>query len=124
MAWEFDSDRPIYTQIVEKLSIEIAAGRLTPGERMLSVRDLAAEAGVNPNTVQRALTELERNGLVIAMRGGAGRYVSGDSKAHDDTKTKLLKEKTLGYIESIRSLGLNDEEILELVKECMKKEDE
>lgn len=123
MAWEFDSDRPIYTQIVEKLSVEIAAGRLTPGERMLSVRDLAAEAGVNPNTVQRALAELERNGLVVAMRGGGGRFVSDDSKAHDETKAKLLREKTAVYIDGIRSLGLTDDEILDLVKKCLTKEE-
>lgn len=123
MAWEFESDRPIYTQIVEKLSVEIAAGRLTPGERMLSVRDLAAEAGVNPNTVQRALIELERNGLVVAMRGGGGRFVSDDSKAHDETRVKLLREKTDVYIDGIRSLGLTDGEIIDLVKKCLTKEE-
>ncbi len=123
MAWEFDSERPIYAQIVEKLSVEIAAGRLTPGERMPSVRDLAAEAGVNPNTVQRALTELERNGLVISMRGGAGRFVSEDTAAKDETRDRLIAEKAYGFIESVRALGLTDDEIIALINICLTKEE-
>ncbi len=123
MAWEFDSERPIYAQIVEKLSVEIAAGRLTPGERMPSVRDLAAEAGVNPNTVQRALAELERNGLVIAMRGGAGRFVSEDTAAKDETRDRLIAEKAYGFIESVRALGLTDDEIIALINSCLTKEE-
>ena len=123
MAWDFEPDRPIYIQIVERLSVEIAAGRLNPGDRMLSVRELAAEAGVNPNTVQRALTELERGGMVVSMRGGAGRFVSNDSAVRDATKQKLLKDKAIMFIETVRSLGLEDGEIVGLIEDCLKKED-
>lgn len=123
MAWDFEPDRPIYIQIVERLSVEIAAGRLNPGDRMLSVRELAAEAGVNPNTVQRALTELERGGMVVSMRGGAGRFVSNDASVRDTTKQKLMKDKALLFVESARSLGLNDDEIVTLVKDCLLKEE-
>lgn len=123
MAWDFEPDRPIYIQIVERLSVEIAAGRLNPGDRMLSVRELAAEAGVNPNTVQRALTELERGGMVVSMRGGAGRFVSNDASVRDTTKQKLMKDKALLFVESARSLGLNDDEIVALVKDCLEKEE-
>lgn len=123
MAWDFEPDRPIYIQIVERLSVEIAAGRLNPGDRMLSVRELAAEAGVNPNTVQRALTELERGGMVVSMRGGAGRFVSNDASVRDTTKQKLMKDKALLFVESARSLGLNDDEIVTLVKDCLVKEE-
>lgn len=123
MAWDFEPDRPIYIQIVERLSVEIAAGRLNPGDRMLSVRELAAEAGVNPNTVQRALTELERGGMVVSMRGGAGRFVSNDASVRDTTKQKLMKDKALLFVESARSLGLNDDEIVALVKDCLVKEE-
>ena len=122
MAWDFEPDRPIYVQIVERLSVEIAAGRLNPGDKMLSVRELAAEAGVNPNTVQRALTELERGGMVVSMRGGAGRFVSNDSSVRDATKQKLMKDKALVFIENVRSLGLDNDEIISLVKECLNKE--
>ena len=123
MAWDFEPDRPIYIQIVERLSLEIAAGRLNPGDRMLSVRELAAEAGVNPNTVQRALTELERGGMVVSMRGGAGRFVSNDASVRDTTKQKLMKDKALLFVESARSLGLNDDEIVAFVKDCLVKEE-
>lgn len=123
MAWDFEPDRPIYIQIVERLSVEIAAGRLNPGDRMLSVRELAAEAGVNPNTVQRALTELERGGMVVSMRGGAGRFVSNDASVRDTTKQKLMKDKALLFVESARSLGLDDDEIVALVKDCLVKEE-
>jgi DNA-binding transcriptional regulator YhcF (GntR family) len=122
LAWDFEPDRPIYVQIVERLSVEIAAGRLNPGDKMLSVRELAAEAGVNPNTVQRALTELERGGMVVSMRGGAGRFVSNDSSVRDATKQKLMKDKALVFIENVRSLGLDNDEIISLVKECLNKE--
>lgn len=64
MAWELDSDRPIFIQIVERIQMEIISGKYSPGDKLPSVRDLAAVAAVNPNTMQKALTELERTGLV------------------------------------------------------------
>lgn len=68
MAWNLNSDRPIYAQILEIIQMRIVSGIYRPGERIPSVRELAAEAGVNPNTMQKALSELERSGLVIAVR--------------------------------------------------------
>ena len=64
MEWKFRSDLPIYTQLVEQIKLGIVSGSLLPGERLMSVRDMATEAGVNPNTMQRALQELERDGMV------------------------------------------------------------
>ena len=64
MAWTFKEDRPIYSQLVEQIKMGIASGKWTPGTKLPSVRDLAEEAGVNPNTMQRALADLERDGLV------------------------------------------------------------
>ena len=77
MEWNFRSDLPIYSQLVERIKLGIVSGSFRPGERLPSVRDMAAEAGVNPNTMQRALQELERDGMVYAQRT-AGRFVTED----------------------------------------------
>ena len=77
MEWQFRNDSPIYTQLTQRLTQAIVAGEFRPGERLPSVRELAVEAGVNPNTVQRALADLERDGLVFSQRT-AGRFVTGD----------------------------------------------
>ena len=75
MEWQFRNDSPIYTQLTQRLTQAIVAGEFRPGERLPSVRELAVEAGVNPNTVQRALADLERDGLVFSQRT-AGRFVA------------------------------------------------
>ena len=77
MEWQFRNDSPIYTQLTQRLTQAIVAGEFRPGERLPSVRELAVEAGVNPNTVQRALADLERDGLVFSQRT-AGRFVTGE----------------------------------------------
>lgn len=79
MAWELDSDRPIFIQIVERIQMEIISGKYSPGDKLPSVRDLAAVAAVNPNTMQKALTELERTGLVYSQRT-SGRFITEDAK--------------------------------------------
>ena len=75
MNWQFSNDAPIYAQLIRQIRAGIVSGAFSPGERLPSVRDLAMEAGVNPNTMQRALTELERDGLVYSQRT-SGRYVT------------------------------------------------
>ncbi|MDE7063504.1 MAG: GntR family transcriptional regulator, partial [Lachnospiraceae bacterium] len=75
MAWDLDSDRPIFIQIVERIQMDIISGVYRPGDKIPSVRDLAAVAAVNPNTMQKALTELERTGLVHAQRT-SGRFIT------------------------------------------------
>ena len=74
MKWQFSNDAPIYSQLIAQIKVGIVSGAFPPGERLPSVRDLATEAGVNPNTMQRALTELERDGLVYSQRT-TGRFV-------------------------------------------------
>ena len=78
MQWQFSNDAPIYTQLIQQVKVGIVTGAFPPGERLPSVRDLATEAGVNPNTMQRALAELERDGLVYSQRT-AGRFVTEDN---------------------------------------------
>ena len=77
MTWHFDNDRPIYTQLLEQILFLIVSGQYPPGSKLPSVRDLASEASVNPNTMQRALTELERSGLIYSQRT-SGRFVTED----------------------------------------------
>lgn len=77
MAWTLDSDRPIFLQIVERIQTDIVSGRYQPGDKLPSVRDLAAEASVNPNTMQKAFAELERTGLVYSRRT-SGRFITED----------------------------------------------
>ena len=74
MAWELDADRPIYAQLVERIQKEIVSGKYQPGEKLPSVRDLAAVAAVNPNTMQKAFAELERSGLIVTQRTGVQIY--------------------------------------------------
>ena len=88
MAWELDSDRPIFIQIVERIQMEIISGKYSPGDKLPSVRDLAAVAAVNPNTMQKALTELERTGLVYSQRT-SGRFITEDAKMIEELKNNL-----------------------------------
>ena len=116
MAWKLDSDRPIYTQILEVIQYQIVAGRYQPGERLPSVRDLASEAGVNPNTMQRAFAELERNGLVMAQRT-SGRVVTENMEMISEVRNKLAREQIREFIDKMKKLGFEKKEILSLLEE-------
>lgn len=116
MAWKLDSDRPIYTQILEVIQYQIVAGRYQPGERLPSVRDLASEAGVNPNTMQRAFAELERNGLVMAQRA-SGRVVTENMEMISEVRNKLAREQIREFIDKMKKLGFEKKEILSLLEE-------
>ena len=89
MKWQFSNDAPIYSQLIAQIKVGIVSGAFPPGERLPSVRDLATEAGVNPNTMQRALTELEREGLLVS--GGT----SGRSVTQDEAVLVAMREQTL-----------------------------
>lgn len=98
MAWELDSDRPIFIQIVERIQMEIISGKYSPGDKLPSVRDLAAVAAVNPNTMQKALTELERTGLVYSQRT-SGRFITEDAKMIEELKNNLAQEQIKEFLE-------------------------
>lgn len=115
MAWNLDSDRPIYAQILERIEIQIVSGIYKPGSKIPSVRELAAEAGVNPNTMQRALAELERKGLVTTQRT-SGRMVTEDMEMIKETRNLLAKEQIQDFINRMKELGFEKEEILTLIK--------
>ncbi len=121
MAWALDSDRPIYAQLVEKLQMQIVSGFYHPGDKLPSVRELAQEASVNPNTMQKAFSELEKSGLIITMRT-SGRSVTEDVDMIKGIQLELAKENIKEFLENMKQLGYTEEEIVTLIKE-MTKED-
>ena len=118
MEWSFRNDLPIYAQLVEQIKLAIVSGVLAPGERLSSVRYMAAEAGVNPNTLQRALQELERQSFVFPQRT-AGRYVTEDTQVIEDCKKTLAKEQLMAFLEAMKKLGYEKREIMALLEEEM-----
>ena len=116
MEWKFRSDLPIYSQLVEQIKLGIVSAKLLPGERLMSVRDMATEAGVNPNTMQRALQELERDGMVYSQRT-AGRFVTENMQVIERAKKKFAEEQIRSFLEAMKKLGYQWEEILSLLKE-------
>lgn len=119
MAWNLSSDRPIFLQIVERIQMDIISGKYRPGDKLPSVRDLAGEASVNPNTMQKAFSELERNGLVYSQRT-SGRFITEDITMIDELKASLAKEKIAEFLEHMQKLGFTNEEILSLMNQNMK----
>ena len=111
MAWQFDSGRPIYTQLLERIRLLIISGQYPAGSKLPSVRDLASESSVNPNTMQRALTELERSGLIYSQRT-SGRFVTEDEEL---MKESIGQEKILTFFREMEQLGYEAEEIIELI---------
>ena len=124
MQWNFSNDLPIYSQLIGQIKVGIVSGVFPPGERLPSVRDLATEAGVNPNTMQRALAELERDGLVYSQRT-AGRFVTEDKTMIEQAKRGLARGHIQTFLEAMGRLGYAREEILDLLRqEAMKEGDD
>ncbi|MBQ6456168.1 MAG: GntR family transcriptional regulator [Mogibacterium sp.] len=115
MEWNFRNGIPIYTQIIDEMTMRIASGAYQSGEKLPSVRDLAMDAGVNPNTMQSALAELERRGLVFSERT-SGRFVTKEDgvlkQLHEDLAKKYFEE----LAEKLRKIGMTGEEIAGAVK--------
>ena len=102
--------------------MDIISGKYTPGEKLPSVRELAAQAAVNPNTMQRAFAELERTGLVYSKRT-SGRFITEDQEMIDTIRADLAKEKILQFLESMHQLGYEKEQTLSLMRQAMERED-
>ncbi len=119
MSWNLNSDRPLFAQIVERIQLEIISGKYAPGERLPSVRELANEAAVNPNTMQKAFQELERMNLVYSQRT-SGRFITEDTAMIKDLKEHMAKEKIQEFLENMRQFGFKNEEILTLMSKTMK----
>ena len=106
MNYIFDNDRPIYLQLLDQLRIEIVSGKLKSGDKLLSVRELALTRKVNPNTIQKALQELESEGLIYTERTN-GKFVTDNQKLIDDAKTNLAKQMAKSYLDSMQSLCMD-----------------
>lgn len=115
MPWELKTDRPIYAQLIEQVELRICSGVYALGSRLPSVRDLAREASVNPNTMQRALAKLEEDGLLYTSRT-SGRFVTEDENMVCMVKNKLAQEQLRDLLEKVRRLGFEDKEILSMIK--------
>jgi len=121
MAWNLDSDRPIYAQIVEILELQIVSGRYQPGDKLPSVRELASIASVNPNTMQRAFAELERGGLIQTQRT-TGRTVTDDPEKIAQVRQELARSQISLFLARMKELGFTKEEIVQLVDTLNQKE--
>ena len=115
MEWNFKNGIPIYTQIVDEMTTRIASGQYPPGGKLPSVRDLALEAGVNPNTMQRALAELERRELVHSERT-SGRFVTEEEEVLNTLHEDLAKRYFEEFADKLHKIGMSGEDIAEAVK--------
>ena len=119
--WHLTNDRPVFIQIMEKLKRDIVTGSYRPGDKLPSVRELAAEAAVNPNTMQRAFSELEREGLVYTKRTN-GRFITEDLSMISQLKEQMALDAISQFLNSMQQLGFSGKETLALLKESLEEE--
>jgi DNA-binding transcriptional regulator YhcF (GntR family) len=117
MAWKFDSDKAVYLQVADRLRKWVINGRYGPGEQIPTVRQLALDAAVNPNTIQHAFSELEREGL-IESRGTLGRFVTENSARIAEAGRKEARELVFAFVDEIIELSISEEEANKLIKEA------
>lgn len=116
MSWKLDKTRPICPQICEQICVKIAAGEFEPNERLMSVREVAVTAGVNPNTVQKSFEQLDAKGIIYSVRG-SGWYVSAQTETAKDEVSELIRSKTADYFGQMNALGMESEQIKKYVEE-------
>jgi DNA-binding transcriptional regulator YhcF (GntR family) len=120
MSWELNTDKPVYLQLVDQIQAEIISGNYKPGDKLPSVRDLAAQATVNPNTMQRAMTELERDGLVYTNRT-TGRFITSDEDLIKQLKKQYITRIIEEFLDRMKLLGLELDEIISYVNQVAEK---
>lgn len=116
MNWKLDKNQPICPQLCEQLCAHIVSGEFQPGQRLMSVREVAVTAGVNPNTVQRAFEQLEAQGILHSVRG-AGWFVAEDTTSAETMRSTLVQRKLSAFFSDMASLGLSADEVKNIVKE-------
>lgn len=116
MKWKLNTDRPIYTQLVEQIAQAIISGEYNAGEKLPSVRDMAQDAAVNPNTMQKALAELERKQLVFTQRT-SGRFITEDTKMLEKFKCDIATQHINKFFEQMENIGFSKEETIKLIEE-------
>lgn len=119
MSWTFDNNKPIYLQIMEKMKLQIVSHQLEPNQQLPTVRELASEAGVNPNTIQRALSDLERDGFVYSKRT-IGRFVTENQELLTQSRKQLSEEQLEQFISSMTQFGYQKEELPSVVADYIK----
>ncbi len=123
MQWELNSDKPVYLQLVEQIQAQIISGYYKPGDKLPSVRELAAQATVNPNTMQKAMSELERTGLIFTNRT-SGRFITSDDEMIRQLKGLTAREHILEFLDRMRLLGFSSEETYGLFTEIITKKEQ
>ncbi len=123
MPWTFDSSTPLYLQIMEQIKFRIAVGSYKAGDKLASVRELAAEAEVNPNTMQKALSELEREGLLYTHRT-SGRFVTENSETITELRRSLANEQLDVFLKKMYNLGYNHGEVMKLLQDYIRQEEQ
>lgn len=121
MSWVIDNNKPIYIQLVEQLKYKIISGEFGAGEKIDSVRNLAQEAQVNPNTMQRALAELERDSLVFSKRT-SGRFVTDDKEKIESMRKEVANKEIKNLKNKLERLGFSKDEIIDFVISHIKEE--
>lgn len=121
MEFNFTNDRPIYLQLVEQLELYIIAGQFPPGSKIPSVRELAIKAQVNPNTMQKALQELEDKKLIITERTN-GKFVTDDEKFIHKQRDQLAQQKIITFFREMKDLGLSRAEIISYLQKLKGKD--
>jgi DNA-binding transcriptional regulator YhcF (GntR family) len=112
---KFDNNRPIYLQIISEIRRDLASGTLVAGQKLPSVRQLAIDYKVNPNTIQRTFRELEGMGMTFTKRG-MGTFITEDTEMIEEIKINVVEGYVKAYIESMKALNLSNEEIVEIVQ--------
>lgn len=120
MSWKLDKSRPICPQICEQICVKIASGEYKPEQRLMSVREVAVSAGVNPNTVQKSFEQLEAKGIIYSVRG-SGWFVSAQTETATEEIRNLIESKTSEYFSGLNALGMSNGQIKEYVKEWKEK---
>ena len=121
MKWQIDNNRPVYIQLVEQLKVKIISGEIELDSKLDSVRSLAADAMVNPNTMQKALAEFEREGFVYSKRT-SGRFVTDNKELIENERKNLVKDNVKKTLDTLINLGYTNEEILNLVEEILRED--
>lgn len=121
MPWDLDNNLPIYLQLMERIRQDIVSGIYKPGDKLPSVRELAMDAAVNPNTMQKALSELERSDIVSSRRT-SGRFITEDKEMLQKLKKELAEEHIRSFFEKMNQLGFDKKEIIAMIQNTVKEE--
>lgn len=117
MAWKFTPDRPVYLQIAERIKKSVLSGVYPPGGQIPTVRQLALEAAVNPNTVQHAFAELEHQGIILS-RGTQGRFVTEDSQTIEACRTEMAQQYVRIFLRDTQQLGISADQAIRMIEEA------